>query len=106
MNGFLESLSNEEPGYTVTIACPGYIKTEIGEKKIVGDGTMQDVKLSVDDSKWMTAEKAAELVIYAIDKKKLKYHLTNQGEIGTLIKSFFPGFINNQVKSEMKKISE
>jgi len=33
MNGFLESLSNEEPGYSVTIAVPGYLKTEFSEKK-------------------------------------------------------------------------
>jgi len=33
MNGFLESLSNEEPGFSVTICCPGYIKTEFDQKK-------------------------------------------------------------------------
>jgi len=69
MNGFLESLSNEEPGYSVTIVMPGYIKTEI-VSKVISDGSVQETKLSIEESKFMTAEKAASLVLYAIEKKK------------------------------------
>jgi len=71
MNGFLESLSNEEPGYSVTIVMPGYIKTEI-VSKVISDGSVQETKLSIEESKFMTAEKAASLVLYAIEKKKIE----------------------------------
>jgi len=102
MNGFLESLSNEEPGFSVTIVMPGYIKTEI-VSKVISDGSVQETKLSIEESKFMTAEKAASLVLYAIEKKKLKYHLTSQGDVGSKIYSLFPSLVNNAVKSEMKK---
>jgi len=51
-------------------------------------------------------EKAAGFVITGIEKKIIKYHLTNQGNVGTKLYSLFPSFINNTVKSEMKKINE
>jgi len=100
---FLESLSNEEPGFSVTICCPGYIKTEFDQKKVVGDGSIQDLKIVIDESKYQTPQKAASLLISGIEKKKLKYHLTNQGSVGTKLHQLFPSFINNTVKSEMQK---
>jgi short-subunit dehydrogenase len=106
MNGFLESLANEEPGYSVTIAVPGYLKTDFSDKKQIGDGSIKDLKLTVDEKNLQPIDKAAQLVITAIEKKKLKYHLTNQGDLGTKLYSFFPTLINNTVKNEMKKINE
>jgi hypothetical protein len=71
----------------------------------VGDGQIKDLKLKSEDVKIQTIEKSALLTITGIEKKKLKYHLTNQGEIGTKLYSLFPGLINNTVKNEMKKLN-
>lgn len=104
MNGFLEALNNEEPGYSVTICCPGYTKSEFDSKKVVGDGSIVDLKLVTDESKYMTSEKAAGLIIKAIEKKKVLYHLTSQGGMGSTINKMFPNMINKAVKKEMNKI--
>jgi len=73
------------------------------KKKVVGDGSIQDLKIVIDESKYQTPQKAASLLITGIEKKKLKYHLTNQGSVGTKLHQLFPSFINNTVKSEMQK---
>jgi short-subunit dehydrogenase len=98
MNGFLEALANEEPGYSVTICMPGYTKTEFDKKKVVEDGSIVDLKLLIDESKYQSVDKAASLVIKGIEKKKVLYHLTNQGGIGAKLNQVFPVkfFINSK----------
>ena len=64
--GFFEALRNEEPGYAVTIVCPGYVATEIDDKKIVGDGTSQSVELNVDKSKYMCVQVPVQLFMWTI----------------------------------------
>jgi hypothetical protein len=39
-----------------TIVCPGYVRTEIDDKKVVGDGSVQAVELNVEPSKYMPVE--------------------------------------------------
>jgi len=80
------------------------VATEIGDKKIVGDGTAQVVELNDDKTKYMSAAKAAEKIIKAAQKKKKKYHLTSAGSLGTTMHGLFPGFINSAVRKEMKSI--
>jgi len=64
MNGFLESLANEEPGFSVTICIPGYLDTEFGEKKIVGDGEQKNLNLKVDESKKSTYRQSCRICNY------------------------------------------
>jgi len=106
IHGFFEALRNEEPGYAVTIVCPGYVATEIDDKKIVGDGTSQSVELNVDKSKYMSVQKAAQLIIGAVAAKKKKYHLTYQGSLGTTFHALMPESIDAAVRKEMKKITQ
>jgi len=40
---------------TITIVCPGYVATEIDDKKMLGDGSVEAVELNVDKSKYMPA---------------------------------------------------
>jgi len=106
MHGFFESLRNEQPGITVTIVCPGYVATEIDDKKLVGDGSVQSVELNVDKGKYMPAAKAAKLIIEAANKKKKKYHLTSAGAVGTTMHGLFPDFINSAVRKEMQNLNK
>jgi len=106
MHGFFESLQNEETGVTVTIVCPGYVATEIDDKKMLGDGSVESVELNVDKSKYMPADKAAKMIIQAAEKKKKKFHLTSSGSLGSTMHGLFPGVVNSAVRKEMKNITE
>ena len=41
---------------TIFIVCPGYVATEIDDKKMLGDGSVEPVELNVDKSKYMPAD--------------------------------------------------
>lgn len=105
VNGFCESLQNEEPGFHVCILCPGYVATELDDKKVVADGSIQSVELNVDRSKYMPAEEAASLIYTAVKEKKKSYHLTASGSLATTLRSLFPGAINSAVRREMQSIT-
>jgi len=106
MHGFFESLQNEDTGVTITIVCPGYVATEIDDKKMLGDGSVQPVELNVDKSKYMAADKAAQMIIKAADKKKKKFQLTSAGSVASTMHGLFPGLVNSAVRKEMKAITE
>lgn len=105
LHGFVESLRNEEPGYDVCVVCPGYVATEIDDKKMLGDGSVQSVELHVDKAKYMPAREAADLILGAVDKRKPLFHLTGAGRVAGTLHGLFPGLINSAVRKEMKKIS-
>ena len=105
IHGFFEALQNEEPGYDICIMCPGYVETEQDGKKIVADGTVQSVDLNVDKSKYMSAERAAQLISEAAKKKKKVYYLTSLSSVGVTMQSVFPGFVNKKVRNEMATIT-
>ena len=105
LHGFVESLRNEEPGYDVCVVCPGYVATEIDDKKMLGDGSVRSVELNVDKAKYMPAKDAADLIVGAVDKRKPLFHLTSSGRVAGTLHGLFPGLINSAVRKEMKKIT-
>eukprot|EP00010_Vexillifera_abyssalis_P000540 CAMPEP_0201559634 /NCGR_PEP_ID=MMETSP0173_2-20130828/75287_1 /ASSEMBLY_ACC=CAM_ASM_000268 /TAXON_ID=218659 /ORGANISM="Vexillifera sp., Strain DIVA3 564/2" /LENGTH=149 /DNA_ID=CAMNT_0047973789 /DNA_START=342 /DNA_END=787 /DNA_ORIENTATION=- len=97
VHGAFESLQNEEPGYSVVIACPSYVASEISETKVLADGSSGSVALALDKSKEMSVETAAKLIYEGIQKRKKYFHLTTSGSLGTTLKALFPGTINAAV---------
>jgi short-subunit dehydrogenase len=106
VHGFFEALRNEEPGFAVCILCPGYVATEIDDNKMVGDGSVRAVDLNVDKAKYMSVEKAAKLMVDALQKRKKLFHLTTAGSMGVTLRSLFPGTVDSAVRKEMKTITD
>ncbi|MDP2435689.1 MAG: SDR family oxidoreductase [archaeon] len=106
INGFCESLNNENPGFSVTILCPGYVATELDDKKVVGDGSIQSVELNVDRSKYMPARKAASLIFSAVKSRKKVFHLTSSGSWAASLKNICPDLINSAIRKEMDSITK
>jgi short-subunit dehydrogenase len=106
MMGFFESLQNEESGVDITIVLPGYVDTGLDDKKVVGDGSVQAVELNINASKYMSVQKAADMILDAAAKKKTKYHLTTSGSLGNAMLALMPGLLNSAVRSEMKSITK
>ena len=104
LQGFLETLriENRKTGLHVMIACPGFTKSNIRNKALGGDGSLQGESPRNED-KMMTSEQVARHIANAVEKRKKTLLLTTQSRSMILVNKFFPGFIDRQVYNYMAK---
>lgn len=94
LHGFFDSLRAElykdaGDNITVTMICPGFIKTPITLSALTADGTPLG---KMDDGQYhgMPADWFAEKVVTAIQKKKLEVYIGGRETLGVTFKRFFP----------------
>jgi dehydrogenase/reductase SDR family member 7B len=104
IQGFLEVLriENMSRGLHVLIACPGFTASNIRNTALAGDGSQQG-ESPRDESSMMTAEKVADKIITAIQKKKQNIIMTTQGKMTVLLNKFFPKWMDRIVYNHMAK---
>ena len=104
MQGFLEVLriENLKKDLHVLIACPGFTASNIRNVALAFDGSSQG-ETPLDESSLMTAEAVASHIVAAIQKRKNKLILTNQGKMTVLLNKFFPSFMDKMVYNHMSK---
>jgi len=104
IQGFLEVLriENMSRGLHVLIACPGFTASNIRNTALAGDGSQQG-ESPRDESSMMTAEKVADKIITAIQKKKHRIIMTSQGKLTVLLNKFFPKWMDRIVYNHMAK---
>jgi len=104
MNGFLESLriENLNKGLHVLTACPGFTSSNIRNTALAADGSMQG-ESPRDESSMMTAEKVAEYLVRAIEKRRRSLVLTTSGKFTIWINRLFPGTMDKLVFRHMSK---
>jgi len=92
LHGFYDVLRAEhhDDNIRVTIALPGYIKTNISYNALVGDGSKQD-KMDPGQAKGMSPEKCSRLIIRAIERNKNAAYIGGLKEkMGIYMKRFWP----------------
>jgi dehydrogenase/reductase SDR family member 7B len=104
MQGFLESLriENLKKDLNVLIVCPGYTRSNIRNTALNSSGSQQG-DTPLDESKLMSAEKVADEIANAVERRKRTLLLTVQGKMTVLINKFFPAFIDRQVYKLVSK---
>lgn len=104
MQGFLEVLriENMKKGLHVLIACPGFTASNIRLVALSKDGSQQG-ETPLDETKLMSAETVAKHIIRAIEKRKDRLVLTNQGKITVLLNKFLPKLMDKMVYNHMAK---
>lgn len=93
--GFFDSLRIElaDTGVTITTICPDFVVTEIhrraldGHGRPLGDSPMQESKI-------MTADECAQLMIPAMAKRERMLITSTRGKLGRFLKIFAPGVID------------
>eukprot|EP01089_Gocevia_fonbrunei_P005497 TRINITY_DN15953_c0_g1_i1.p1 TRINITY_DN15953_c0_g1~~TRINITY_DN15953_c0_g1_i1.p1 ORF type:complete len:260 (-),score=38.83 TRINITY_DN15953_c0_g1_i1:82-861(-) len=94
VNGFFHSLQTEiGDELPITIVSPGYVDTDIRSHSFGPD----DFK---PNSKMMTSDRCAELIIDAADKRKKKVVLTLSGKLAYILRPVMPGLLDNIVKKK------
>ncbi|KYG85778.1 short-chain dehydrogenase [Roseivirga seohaensis] len=98
LHGFYDSLRAEleDDGIKVTIAAPGFVKTNVSVNALVGDGSKANV---MDDAqaKGISAEDCAKAIIKAIKKEKREIYIGRES-YGAYTKRFVPGLFARMIK--------
>jgi len=94
LHGFFEALRAEtaKDGIRVTMVVPGYVRTNVSQNALKGDGAAYGV---VDEThaKAMLPAVAAEKIIDAVEKGKAEVRVGGMEIHAVLLRRFFPGLL-------------
>ena len=96
LHGFNDALRAEvfEHNIKVNIVAPGFVDTEVGMKALTEDGTPYGANDRGHESQGMDVNKAAEMIIEAIEKNKRETYIVPKfgfPRIALMISRFLPG---------------
>jgi len=93
--GFFDSLrvELEDSGVSVTVVCPDFVLSEIHRRALGGDGKPLG-RSPLQESKIMTAERCAELMIDAIASRRRLLITSRRGRLGRVLSVFAPSLID------------
>ncbi len=93
--GFFDSLRVElmATGVTVTIVCPDFVVSEIHKRASGADGKALG-HTPMQESKIMTAEECAALMVPAIEKRQRMLVMSLRGRVGRFVRLVAPGLID------------
>lgn len=112
MQGFLESLRTEllHTGVHVMWVSPGFTASNIRNVARSNDGSAQ-AETPLDESKLMTAEECAAIIMDAMEARKRTVVMTRQGKLAVWLNKLFPSLADklvykhflNEPESPLKK---
>ncbi len=102
LNGFLEVLRTEmlHRDVHVLTACPGFTTSNIRNRALTKDGSVQG-ESPRDETKMMSAEECAEHIYQATLKRKNFLILTTQGKLAVWLNKLFPSLADKLVYKAM-----
>ncbi len=104
MFGFFDSLRIElrDSGVDVTMIAPDFVLSEIHRRAMDGSGKPLG-KSPLQESKIMTAEKCASLIMDAMQNRKRTLITSFRGKIGIWIKMISPGFVDKMAARSIEQ---
>ena len=104
LNGFLEVLRTEmlHRGVHILTASPGFTASNIRNRALTKDGSVQGESPREED-KMMTADECAGHIYHATLKRKNFLILTTQGKLAVWINKLFPSLADKLVYNAMAK---
>jgi len=99
LHGFFDSLRAEvaKDGIAVTVVCPGYIKTNVSENALRGDGSRYG-KMDETHVKAMLPDKAAPRIIDGVAKRKAEVRVGGKEIHAILLQRLFPSLVARMVR--------
>ncbi len=82
---------------TVTVICPGYVRTELSSAALVGDGR-RHAEVATPESRGLTAEDAAKRVLTAMIHDRREVWFGGKELVGGWLRRFAPGVLAKVVK--------
>ena len=99
LHGFFDSLRAEvSEAIKVTLACPGFVQTNVSINALTGDGTPQN-KMDNATKNGLTADQFASKLINAIQNEKQEVYIAGFKEkLGVYLKRFFPKLLAKMIR--------
>ena len=104
LHGFFESLRLEhfDEHISVTMICPGFIKTDVSKNALTADGTPLN-EMDKAQENGMSAEDCAKEIYNALKKKKEEVYIGGKETMGIYLKRFIPSIFTKILrKSEVR----
>jgi len=104
MVGFFDSLRIElaDDGVAVTLVAPDFVVTEIHRRAFGATGQPLG-KTPMQESRIMTADRCAELIVEATIKRKRLLITSRRGRLGRWLKLIWPGLIDRIARRAIEK---
>ena len=104
MQGFLEALRTEllHTGAHVMWVSPGFTASNIRNVARSSDGSAQ-AETPLDESKLMSAEECARIILDGVEKRKRSVVMTTQGKLTVWINKLLPGLADKLVYNHFLK---
>jgi short-subunit dehydrogenase len=104
MAGFFDSLRIElaDSGVSVTMVYPGFVATEIRKQALGPDGKPLDQSPS-QETKVMTVEECAQLIVQATAQRKGELVMTFRGKVGLWLKLIAPGLVDRIARKAIEE---
>lgn len=104
MQGFLEALRTEmlHTGTHVMWVSPGFTASNIRNVARSSDGSAQ-AETPLDESKLMTAETCAGIILDGIERRKRTIVMTTQGKLAVWLNKLLPGLADKMVYNHFLK---
>ena len=99
LRGWLESVRTEllDSGVHVMWVCPGFTTSNIRNAALNSKGEPQG-ESPMDESKMMSAERCARIILNAIEKRKRTVIMTFTGKETVMLNKFFPGLADKMTR--------
>jgi short-subunit dehydrogenase len=97
VRGLADALRVEllDTGVGVTVFCPGLVDTEIRERALEASGP--------DKMKGMPAEKAAEILVRAVERRRREVTAPFSARLALLVRAVAPALLDRVLKSRLQK---
>ena len=101
--GFFDSLRIElaDSGVSVSVIYPGFVPTEIRQRALGADGQPLG-KSHVRETKMMSAEDCARIIVSAAAKRKREVVMTAKAKVGLWLKLILPGLVDRIAKKTIE----
>ncbi|RLD76439.1 MAG: short-chain dehydrogenase, partial [Bacteroidetes bacterium] len=99
LHGFFDTLRAEiwRENISISIICPGFIKTNISKNALKADGTAQNT-MDPATEKGIEPSALAEKIIQVISKKKEEIVIAGKENLAIYLKRFLPGLLSKIIK--------
>ncbi len=100
LHGFFDSLRAEvhQNNIKVTLACPGFVQTNVSLNALIGNGTPQN-KMDSATKNGLTSETFVKLLIKAVKNEKQEVYIGGFKEkLGVYTKRFFPKLLSTMIR--------